>query len=348
MPTITLSPPAQKKLSYPITIDSGARKQLKEMVKRMQPDRCIILYDHHVRRFAQEISRILPHASLIPVASGERSKALIEVERICGELQKLGATRETILICIGGGMLTDLGGFVASVYLRGIRSILVPTSFLGMVDAAIGGKTGVDLAGVKNVIGTMHHPAAVIVDITCLETLPHQKLKEGLVEVVKMAAILDAKIFRWIEQHLDEVLQRRKKALETCIAHAVRMKARVVAQDERDHSKRLLLNFGHTVGHAVESLSHFALSHGAAVSIGMATEMRIAKTTEARRVIELLKRLEMPTEIPPHMETRALWNLMEHDKKRNAGLCRIAVAVAVGTGVVRTITKNDLTHLRPS
>lgn len=346
MRTIPLHPAPRSSRLYPIVIGKGAIGEIPRLAAESGADGAIILCDERLAETAERLSKTLHAAPVIRVASGEASKSLRETERICAELVRLQATRQSLLVCIGGGMLTDLGGFVASIYMRGIRVVHVPTSLLSMVDAAAGGKTAVDLGNAKNLIGTIHQPAAVVVDINLLQTLPDPQLREGLVEVIKMAAILDARSFAWLEQNLKRALDRDDAAMEECIADAVRMKADVVGEDAHDDGKRLHLNFGHTVGHAVEALSQFAISHGRAVSIGMAREMAMQKTTDRERVLALLRMMDMPLAIPAEYDADALWRLMESDKKSLRGDVRIAVPTAIGAGTVRSISREEFRAAR--
>lgn len=345
MRTLTVSISPRSAQSYPVVIGAGAIQKMGEYVPK-DADGVVVICDSAMAAVAKDAAKRVKAKGVIEVKSGEASKTLKETERIAAELLKLRASRKTVLICIGGGMLTDLGGFVASVYMRGIRHIAVPTTLLGMVDASVGGKTGVDLGSAKNIIGTIHHPLAIICDIDLLKTLPDPALRDGLTESIKMAAILDAKIFHWFEKALPKILKRDETLLTECVEHSVRMKADVVAGDERESGQRMFLNFGHTVGHAVEALSQFHISHGRAVSIGMVAEMRLAKTRETDRIVALLKQMDMPIEIPADQAMEALWSLMQSDKKNAGGEVRMAVPEPLGTGAIKTISKPDFLSLR--
>lgn len=342
MSTLSFTPPARKSAVVPIVIEPGAVKDLRKIAERMEGvDRVAILFDAAVRPIAEVISSAFAESVLLEVPSGEASKRLSEVERITKAMLEAHITRGSLLIAVGGGMLTDLAGFVASIYMRGIRFVSIPTTFLAMVDAAVGGKTGVDLGEVKNILGTIEHPIAIVMDTDTLGSLPDKHLREGLVEVMKMAAVLDLKSFQWLEKYLPNVLSRQSRAIVSCIEHAVAMKVRIVEADEREKGQRMLLNFGHTVGHAVEGLSKFALSHGTCVSIGMAAEMRIARFEDVERVTSLLRMLDMPTDIPSAYPLDQIWDLMQSDKKVRGGEVRIAVPEVIGAGVVRSITKEE-------
>ncbi|NOS66959.1 MAG: 3-dehydroquinate synthase [Candidatus Peribacteraceae bacterium] len=351
MKTISIHPPAHQASEYPVLIGKDLLKQIPALIK--DADRVAIVHDARMKELALSVSQNLKEATLISVASGEASKTMSEAQRLCGEFLKAGLSRKSAVIAVGGGMLTDIAGFAASVYQRGIKVIHIPTTLLAMVDAAVGGKTAVDLGHAKNMIGTIHQPAAIVMDIATLASLPKTALAEGLVESVKMAAILDDDAFVWMEKNLPAILKRDEGVgarhalpLLECIARSVEMKAAVIEEDERETGKRMLLNFGHTVGHAVEALSHFAIPHGQAVSIGMACEMRMAQMPEAGRVLTLLNMMEMPTEIPAEQKTDALWELMTKDKKNSDGFVRMAVPDAIGHGSVKTITKDLFSRCR--
>jgi 3-dehydroquinate synthase len=340
MPTISLTPPIHSPLPYPIVIGKGVLRDLPAILRGKNPalkhfdpaDHIVVLYDRRIEALAKTVASIVSTQHLIPVESGEHSKSLKELDRLASELLKIGASRATILITVGGGMMTDLGGFLASIFMRGIRVIHIPTSMLAMVDAAIGGKTAVEVGVVKNVLGTIHHPSAIICDIDALAKLPDTQLAEGIVEVVKEAAILDAKVFDWLEKSMPKILVRKEEELTRCIFEGVRMKSVVVQADDRDASHRHFLNFGHTIGHAVEAYSKFSISHGKAVSIGMAYEMKIAKTKGADRVIALMNLMKMPLEIPSDFPPSELWKIMQNDKKKKAGVVRMFVPSTIGKG----------------
>lgn len=342
MHSLTLSPPASKVAPTIIQIGAG----LRNTVSGFLPDtsRPVILFDAAVESIAQEIAATLALPVMIAVESGDASKSLTEVERIIAELLRAGCNRDSTLICVGGGMLTDIGGFVASIFMRGISCILVPTTMLSMVDAAIGGKTAVNSAGKKNMIGTISHPKAVIIDLDLLKTLPKKQLCEGLAEVIKIAAMLDTSFFAWIEKHLDDVLALDLQGLEDCVFKAVEAKVHTVEKDVDDRDVRLLLNFGHTVGHAVEALSGYRLSHGEAISIGMIAELRIAGIKDYR-IEELLKKIEMPLSLPLDMSRDDLWLAMLSDKKNDGSTVKAAVPEEIGKGVLITIEKDAFLSL---
>ena len=209
-----------------------------------------------------------PIALFLP--PGESHKTLASVERLLRQMAQAGGDRGSLLIAFGGGIVGDVGGFLAAIYMRGIPYVHVPTTLLAQVDSSVGGKTGVNLPEGKNLVGSFHHPLAVFADIGLLGTLPDRELRAGLMESVKAGIIRDRALVRFMEEHADEVLGRDAKALEKVIAASIRMKAGVVNRDERENGLRMILNLGHTVGHALEQATGYkTLLHGEAVGWGM-------------------------------------------------------------------------------
>lgn len=351
MHTLTLTPPAHERKPTEIIIGEGFVEtprggvSLAKILKTGSFDRIVLLYDQGVEPITKRLEASLPSCLPIAVKSGDASKSFLEVERITTLMLDGGCTRKTLLVCVGGGMLTDLGGFVSSIFMRGISCVLIPTSLLSMVDAAIGGKTAVNAGGRKNMIGTMSHPVSVIVDLSLLNNLPAPQLSEGLVEVIKIAAMVDAPFFTWLEENIVKVLERRTLELSECVTRGIEAKIRIVEQDEHDRDERLLLNFGHTIGHAVEALSQYKLSHGAAVSIGMIAEMKVLKTKDLKRVSALLEAIKMPISLPDSMTQDALFSVMLSDKKNEKGVVRCAVPVKIGEGAVKTISPQQFSAL---
>jgi len=337
MHTITLTPPAATEAVTTIHIASGAWKEIQALTKGK---RTVVLYDSAIKDIAQPVIESLDNPLCIDVPSGDASKSLQSAEKIVEALLDAGCDKKTIMICIGGGMLTDLGGFVASIFMRGITCILMPTTLLGMIDASIGGKTAVNTADRKNMIGTITHPQAVIIDLELLDSLPKKQLCEGLAEVIKIAAMLDLPFFEWLEENLDAVLAVHPEAMEECVLRAVQAKVDVIEQDAHDRDVRLLLNFGHTVGHAIEAYSRYRLSHGEAISIGMVAEMKLAGK-EYQHVEALLKKAGLPCVIPKDYSREELWKAMLTDKKNEGGIVKTAIPGNLGEGIITILTKES-------
>ncbi len=237
---------------------------------------------------------------------------------------------------MGGGVTGDLAGFLAATWQRGIPVVQVPTSLLAMVDAAVGGKTAVNLPGGKNLVGAFHQPWGVYADVGVLKTLPESFYREGFAEVVKSAAIADSRLLRLLLDSLEPLLARSPEALEAVIGRSVEIKCRVVRRDEREAGRRAALNFGHTVGHALETVTGYGLPHGSAVSIGMCVEARLAARhtgfpeRHRRRLEKALEAFGLPTRVPDGIDAGAVVAAARHDKKALAGRARYALPLRLG------------------
>jgi 3-dehydroquinate synthase len=282
------------------------------------------------------------------LAPGEQHKSLKSVERLLRQMVAAGGDRGSLLIALGGGIVGDVGGFVAAIFMRGIPYIQVPTTFLAQVDSSVGGKTGVNLPEGKNLVGSFHHPRAVFADIDALGTLPDRELRAGLQESVKAGIIRDRTLVRFMEEHVDEVLGRDPRALEKVIAASIRMKAGVVNKDERESGLRMILNFGHTVGHAVETATGYkALLHGEAVGWGMVAALYLARqrgtiSTQQFARLQSLVHLYGPL---PALKLRAgkVVAATGSDKKNVGGVKRFVLPVGIGdAGVVEDVTPSEL------
>jgi 3-dehydroquinate synthase len=268
---------------------------------------------------------------------GEASKTRETWSALTDALLDAGCGRDTTIVALGGGVTGDLAGFVAATYLRGVPYIQVPTSLLAMIDSSIGGKTGLDTPHGKNLVGAFHRPAAVIADPELLRTLPAEHVRAGLAEAVKHAVIADASLFDWIASHAAELLAEPDGPLMTaCIARAVAIKARVVEADERESGLRKTLNFGHTIGHALERVTSYRLLHGDAVAIGMVVEARaaervgIAEPGTAVRIVEALRTLGLPTDPPREIAAERILAATQSDKKARAGAVEYALPCRIG------------------
>lgn len=279
-------PVAAPSRSYEVFIGSGLLTQAGEHLhKFLQSRRAFIVTAPPVRRhWAKPLLKSLSAAgietNILEMPDGERSKRLASLEKLAEQLVKHGADRGSTLIALGGGVVGDVTGFLASIYMRGIDVIQIPTTVLAQVDAAIGGKTGVNLVSGKNLLGTFHQPRAVLIDPAVLETLPARDYRAGLYESLKCGVIGDPGLFRLFEDRHREILDRDPSVLEKVIADSVRLKASIVSADEREGGLRQILNFGHTIGHALEAeTSYTQLLHGEAVAWGMIAATHIALST---------------------------------------------------------------------
>jgi len=279
---------------------------------------------------------------------GEAHKTLKSVERLLREMADAGGDRGSLLIAFGGGIVGDVGGFLAAIYMRGIPYIQVPTTFLAQVDSSVGGKVGVNLPEGKNLVGNFHHPRAVFADIGVLGTLPERELKAGLMESLKAGIIRDRALVRYMELQVDEVLGRDAKALEKVIAASIRMKADVVHRDEREGGLRMILNLGHTVGHALEQATGYRLLlHGEAVGWGMVAALHLAceRGTISGKQFERLERLIHLYGPLPALKLRVprVVAATGGDKKNVGGVRRFVLPVGIGdAGVVEDVTPAEL------
>jgi 3-dehydroquinate synthase len=280
--------------------------------------------------------------------AGERYKTLAQVERLTREMVRAGGDRGSLLIAFGGGIVGDVGGFVAAVFMRGINYVQVPTTFLAQVDSSVGGKVGVNLPEGKNLVGNFLQPRAVFADTGVLGTLPDRELRAGLMESVKAGIIRDRTLVRFMEEHAEEILKREPRALERVIAASVRMKAEVVRRDERESGLRMILNFGHTVGHALEQATRYkAMLHGEAVGWGMVAALAVARRrgTISGGQMERLEKLIYRYGPLPKLKAQAarVMAATGSDKKNVGGVRRFVLPVGIGdAGVVEDVTRAEL------
>jgi 3-dehydroquinate synthase len=301
----------------------------------------IIVTDGNVRRCQ---GPRFPGWPVVEVGTGEAAKTLATVETLARALIAARVDRRTLVVGLGGGVVSDVTGFVASTLLRGVPFAFAPTSLLAQVDAAIGGKNGVNLDGFKNLIGTVTQPEFVLADHRVLETLPAAERRSGVAEVIKAAAIGDAALFTLLEADVDAVLACARPAVARVVERAVRIKLRLVAADERDDADRRLLNFGHTLGHAVERV--FGFSHGEAVAIGMVAAARVSVARgllargDAERIERLVRRAGLPAACPPGRWADLL-AAIEVDKKRVGGRQSGVLVRGIGEAIVADVADGE-------
>ncbi|MDE1155436.1 MAG: 3-dehydroquinate synthase [Acidobacteriaceae bacterium] len=285
---------------------------------------------------------------LLQVLSGEQYKRMSTLESLAEQLAQNGADRDSILIAFGGGVIGDLVGFLAAIYMRGIRYVQVPTTALAQIDSSVGGKTGANLAAGKNLIGAFHHPLAVFADIDTLATLPARELRAGLQEAIKAGIIRDHELFSYMEDNAAAILSGNKDALTRVISESVRMKANVVAEDERENGVRMLLNLGHTLGHAIEAATDYnQLLHGEAIAWGILAATAIAQKrgllteSQVERIDNVL-RAYGPLE-PFSADAHVLVALTAKDKKNRSGARSYVLPVGIGDAtVVRDVSEAEL------
>ena len=302
----------------------------------------------YLSRLADVLNQTQHHQVKV-LADGEAQKTLDNWQRLIEALVELGAQRDATVLALGGGVIGDMAGFAAACYMRGIRVVQVPTTLLAQVDAAIGGKTGVNLPAGKNLVGAFHAPAAVVIDVDTLATLDDREYRAGLAEVVKYGAIRDGGFFAWLEQEADALAARLPDALMEAVHRSVSNKAEVVAADEREAGQRALLNFGHTFGHALETATGYRrYRHGEAVAIGMSLAARLSELLSltipgvAERLDKLLGRLGLETRLSPEQDREQLLSLMRLDKKNQAEQIRLVLLEGIGRAVVRPCQPDEI------
>ncbi len=270
------------------------------------------------------------------VPEGEEQKSLETAGRLYHGLTSSSTERTTPVLALGGGVIGDLAGFVAATYLRGVPLVQIPTTLLAQVDSSVGGKVAVDHGQLKNMIGAFYQPRLVIADTDTLRTLPAKELANGLAEVIKSAAIWDEKFFTFIEGNLDKIKSLDEGALEEIVLQSVKIKAEVVGKDEKDLGLRNVLNYGHTIGHAIESASIFKVGHGEAISIGMVAAARISNKMgildkdELARLNSVIEKAGLPTEMPD-LKVKEIMQAMKHDKKVLRDEVRFVLLKSIGS-----------------
>jgi 3-dehydroquinate synthase len=332
--------------SYVIHIGAGIFPRIPLLLQRMHGRGTIfIITDSNVRRlYGRKLASLLlledMSSCLLEFPAGEESKNTRVVEGLQTGLLHAGIRRDSIIVALGGGVVGDVAGFVASTILRGVRYVQVPTSLLAQVDSSVGGKVGIDHPVGKNLIGAFHQPSAVYIDPGVLSTLAPEEFRNGLAEIVKVAAALDPKFFRRLESIARNIGPENPDLLTDIIAMAVRLKAAVVQKDERETGLRKILNLGHTIGHALETSSGYEIKHGPAVSIGMAAEADIAcrlgllQERDRRRLLQLLRSLRLPTKFPRVDSPEAFRRALLLDKKADAGGTKYVLLNGYGRAVI--------------
>ena len=286
--------------------------------------------------------------TLIALPPGESAKTIETVLDLCQQLLAQGFDRNSLLLAVGGGVIGDITGFAAAIYMRGIPYIQIPTTLLAQVDSSLGGKTGVDLPSGKNLLGAFHQPRLVLSDLDVLTSLPSAARRDGFAEVIKAALIEDPELFSILEKEGLDLLDTGNPHLETIIAKACAVKCRVVNRDEHESGLRRILNFGHTLGHALEAATNYHISHGQAVAAGMAVAIRFSQRwagltqDEADRALALIRNLGLPTELPGGIHPQSLLSALEKDKKIQAGICHFVLISNIGQAVIHSIPVEEL------
>lgn len=329
--------------SYPIVIGSGLLTDKALIARHVRCKDLLLVSNTTVQPlYAQRITEALASHRIVQATlpDGEQHKTFANISRLMDVLVANRFNRDCAIIALGGGVIGDMAGFAAACYQRGVDFIQIPTTLLAQVDSSVGGKTGVNHPGGKNLIGAFHQPVAVLADIDTLETLPDRELRAGLAEIIKYGLIHDAEFFNWLEAGIEKLLARDSDALVHAIRRSCEIKAEIVGRDEREQGERALLNFGHTFGHAIESATGYTeWLHGEAVGAGMlmaaslSSEMGQLTGGDADRVDALLRRAGLPTRVPGVTELQMLSH-MRLDKKVKSGRIRFVLLRAVGKAFV--------------
>jgi 3-dehydroquinate synthase len=356
---------------YSALVGHGLMAKAGELARKVvSGNRCAIIADEtSARLFADRVCESVATENfsprLIQIPAGEKLKSLAQVEKICDEMIEAGLDRSSFLVGLGGGVIGDISGFVAAIFQRGIPHIQIPTTLLAMVDSSIGGKTGVNLDAGKNLIGAFHHPALIIADVEALESLPRQELRQGYAEIIKHAIIRDSEMFQALSSRAqvegsrcatlklsgrDPSTVARDDGLVSLIRRNIAIKARIVSADVREVSgERALLNFGHTIGHAIERATDFKIPHGDCISIGMVAACGISikraglSSQEQDDVVSLLKRFQLPTQLPTEVDREKIAAAVAHDKKFLGGKIRFVVTPRIGEAhVSNDVTMKDI------
>lgn len=310
-------------------------------LKSRSRERVIVITDENLLSLYRD--RLAPY-EVIAVPAGESNKNQHTVDRIFSQLIEWEADRETLICGLGGGVITDIAGYVASVFKRGLPLGLVPTTVLGMVDAALGGKNGINLGMAKNMIGSIYQPQFILFDLSFLKTLPEVEWQSGFAEIIKHACIRDTEMFEWLERDSLEMFRQDDQLLRTLIRRNVNLKMQIVSVDPYDQYERLLLNFGHTLGHAIENLHQ--LPHGHAISIGMraaallSRELNFLSEAEVQRLVQLLQRYHLPTMIKT--DEAAIMQMIRQDKKRKGNDIRFVLLDQIGHGFIQSTSFSEL------
>jgi len=335
---------------YHVLIESGLLASVGDVVKKQLGGlHCAVISDTNVAPlFGDRVKRSLTAAGfqpeLITIPAGEKSKTLEQSGAICDQMIAAGLDRQSFVIGLGGGVIGDISGFVAAVYHRGIPHVQIPTTLLAMVDSSIGGKTGVNTTAGKNLIGAIHPPALVIDDVDVLKTLPRREFNQGFAEIIKHAIIADAEMFAALK---DVDL----KNLAPLIRRNIEIKSKIVAKDEHDRTgERALLNFGHTVGHAIERAGDYKkFLHGEAISLGIvaACDVSVKKAglprDQRNAIVDLLRQFDLPTHLPSDFPREKIFDPLQYDKKFESGEIRFVVTSTIGSAHLSSdVTLDDI------
>ncbi|MEJ5253566.1 MAG: 3-dehydroquinate synthase [Chthonomonadetes bacterium] len=327
---------------YPILIGAGVLREIEKHLSPLQPSQIVIISHPLLSAWwGQSLSHMLNQAGftvhLLTVPPGERTKRWEVAGRLLRQMAQLALDRRCVVVALGGGVIGDLAGFVSACYLRGVRYVQVPTTLLAQVDSSVGGKTGVNLPEGKNLVGAFHQPVLVLIDTNTLSTLPVRQFRAGLAEVLKYGIIADEALWQTVNEYANLLRRGRSPNLDQIVYRCCQIKAHIVSQDETEQGIRAILNFGHTVGHALEAVSRYGrLLHGEAVAIGMVSatllgELRgVTPAGTAEQVANALRALGLPVALPRDVQFEDLLAVMARDKKARDGQVRFVLIERIG------------------
>ncbi|MCX7981624.1 MAG: 3-dehydroquinate synthase [Syntrophales bacterium] len=340
--------------SYDIYIGHHILDRMPPLLARHKwGDRYVVItdetvYELHGKEFVSHLSKAGIPVEILSFPAGEKSKNINILIGLAEKLIGLGCDRGSCLIALGGGVVGDMAGFLASIFMRGIAYLQVPTTLLAQVDSSIGGKTGVDIKEGKNLIGTFHQPRAVFIDTFFLSTLPDEEFKNGLAEIVKYGLIESRGLFQFLEEKREEILSRKAEVLDYAIGESCRIKKNIVELDECEAGIRKVLNFGHTIGHAIERASNYRYPHGHAVSIGILAESRLSEamgyldTQVCHRIEQLLADFDLPRRLPPGLTYESILTGIQTDKKKAKGQINFVLLKDIGLPFLRAQVEDEL------
>ncbi len=335
--------------SYPILIGHGLIDDLGfEIAKYFKNKKFMLITDANVNKlYAQKVMNSLKEngisASLAVIPNGEKYKNIEQAKIIYKECIKNEMHRDSGIIALGGGVISDLAGFAAATYMRGVPLVNIPTTLVGQIDAAIGGKTGINFEA-KNIIGSFYQPKLVIIDPNFLKTLPEGEIKNGLAEIIKYSVIKDANLFRFLERNKQKIMELDKNSLLKVISRCCLIKARIAEKDEKENNIRAILNYGHTIGHAIERISDYKIPHGKAVAIGMMKEAKIARMLELldekqeRKIIELLSKYNLAEDM--QFNKKDILKAIGLDKKILNAKIRFVLPVKIGKVCMTPVSRD--------
>jgi 3-dehydroquinate synthase len=351
VPTVTVKIPGES--AYDIVVQPGLLAYAGVIIRELSKSTKIAVVTdssiapHHLPRLQGALRYADFEAIVATIPAGEAHKNIQSISQIYDALLPARIDRGTPIIALGGGVIGDMAGFAAATLLRGVPFIQIPTTLLAMVDASVGGKTGIDHAVGKNLIGAFHQPIAVLIDPEVLKTLPPRELRSGLAECIKHEIIRDADGFAKLEQTIDRAMSLDIEHLMELIAHNVAIKARVVEADPFEKGERAHLNFGHTFGHAIESVSNFSYSHGESIALGMtaasfvAMKLKMIDDSSRQRIVKLIDKANLPTR-GINLNIDSVITAMFFDKKVQSGALRLVLPDRIGHVVIRDDVPNDL------